>query len=218
METNMLTQKELQALRHIRNSLVKSGHTPSVRELMSALGYKSPRSAQDILEQLEEKNWIKKREAGDYQLMTSPELGPTHAQTIDVPIVGTITCGTPILADENIEGFIKVSTTLAKPGAKHFLLHASGDSMNKSGINDGDLVLIRQQAVAENGATVVAMIDDEATIKKFRKSKEVLTLEPHSTNPSHRPIILERDFQVLGVAVKVVNQKIKEDKNDQSEF
>lgn len=199
------TKKELEAIRHIRNWLAHHGRTPSVRKLMEALGYKSPKSAQDILEQLEKKGIIEKLKSGSYRLVKEPNFGPAHAQTVSVPVVGLVTCGKPILAEENIEGYIPVSTAIAKPGAAYYILHASGDSMDKAGINDGEMVLVRKQPVANAGDRVVALIDDEATIKEFRRSKDLVVLMPRSTNQEHKPIILTDDFQIQGVVVAVIS-------------
>ncbi len=204
MEHKEFTHKQLEAVRHIRNGLAHQGRTPSVRKLMTALGYKSPRSAQDILEQLQGKGVIRKLQSGDYQLMVDPNLGTARAQTVDVPLIGSVACGGPILAEENIEGFIPVSTAIAKPGSKHYLLHTRGDSMDKAGIKEGDMVLVRQQSTANEGERVVALIDDEATIKEYHRSNGVVVLMPRSTNRKHKPIILTHDFQVQGIVVAVV--------------
>jgi repressor LexA len=171
---------------------------------MAALGYKSPRSAQDVLEQLAGKGIIRKRPHGDYQLVTSPDFGVLHAQTVNVPILGTIAAGAPIFAEENIEGYIPVSTSLAKPSAKYFLLRVRGNSMDNAGINDGDLVLVRQQPIAEEGQNVVALIDGEATVKEFRKGKGVIILNPRSRSREHKPIILTEDFQIQGVVISFI--------------
>ena len=204
MEQNKFTPKQLEAIRYIRNELTHQGRTPSIRKLMAALGYKSPKSAQDILEQLQEKGVVKKMQSGSYQLLGDPKLGTAHAQTVNVPLVGSAACGSPILAEENIEGFIPVSTAIAKPGSKHYLLRARGDSMNKVGIKDGDMILVRQRSTAEDGDKVVALIDNEATIKEYRRSNGMVVLMPRSTNQKHKPIILTHDFQVQGTVVAVV--------------
>src|SRR3989338_4472723 len=204
MEREPFTHKQLAAIRHIRNGLVHQGRTPSVRKLMTALGYKSPRSAQDILAQLQGKGVIRKLRSGDYQLTVDPNLGTARAQTVDVPLIGSVACGGPILAEENIQGFIPVSTAIAKPGSKHYLLHARGDSMDKAGIKNGDMVLVRQQSTATQGERVVALIDDEATIKEYRRSNGMVVLMPRSTNQTHKPIILTNDFQVQGLIVAVI--------------
>jgi repressor LexA len=199
-----LTNKQVEAVRHIRNWIANRGSTPSVRDLMGALGYKSPRSAQDILGQLAEKGIIKKFESGEYQLLRDPDIGQAHIQTVNVPIVGTVAAGTPILAEENIEGFVPISVSLAKPGSSYYLLRVAGDSMNEVGINDKDFVLVRQQPVAEPGEQVVALIDDEATVKEYHPKDDVVILKPRSTNPDNKPIILDRDFQIQGVVVAAV--------------
>ena len=124
--------------------------------------------------------------------------------TVKVPLLGTIACGIPIFAEENIEAQIPVSVKLAKPGNRFFLLRALGDSMDKKGINDGDLVLIKQQSSAENGQNVVALIDNAATIKEYYNYGDKIILKPDSTNNSHQPIILTSDFRIQGVVVAVI--------------
>lgn len=204
MKKANLSPKQLDAIRQIRNCMMHKGRLPSVRELMTALGYKSPRSAALIIEELVQKGILKKRSDGDLQLVKDPEPNSAHAQTIDIPLVGLVTCGMPILARENIEGYIPVSITLARPGSKYFLLRASGDSMNKAGINDGDLLLVRQQSTADNGDRVVALIDDEATVKEFHRSKDTIVLMPRSSNKKYKQIILTEDFQIQGIVMAVI--------------
>lgn len=199
-----LNQKQANALRYVRNWLMHKGKTPSVRELMAALGYKSPRSAALIIEELIQKGILRKRSNGELQLIKDIDADSVHARTVDIPLVGMVTCGMPILAQENIEGYISVSVSLAKPRFKYFLLRAKGDSMNKAGIDDGDLILVRQQSTAKNGDTVVALIDDEATVKEFQHSKNCVVLMPRSNNKKYKPIILNENFQVQGVAVATI--------------
>lgn len=201
MRAKKFSAKQLEAVRHIRNWIQLRGRTPSIRELMEALNYKSPRSAQVVLEELLEMGIIQKFSDGGYQLLTNPDLGSGHVETVNVPVVGSVAAGAPILAEENIEGFIPVSTFLAKHGSKYFLLHVKGDSMNKGGINDGDLVLVRQQPTANNGERVVALIDNEATVKEFRRAKGAVILYPKSSNPKHMPIVMTEDFQIQGVII-----------------
>lgn len=126
-------------------------------------------------------------------------------KTVSVPLVGSASCGQLMLAEENIAEYIPVSSDLAKPPYKYFFLKAKGDSMNKAGINEGDLVLIRQQATAKNGERVVALVDDEATIKEFNLLGDTVVLKPKSTNTAHKPIILNRDFRIQGVVVAVIH-------------
>jgi repressor LexA len=199
-----LTKKQSDAVREIKNWLIHKGRTPSVRELMTVLGYKSPRSAALIIQELVSKGVLQRRSDGTFQFIKDLESDPTHARTVEVPLLGTVACGMPILAQENVEAFVPVSTELAHPGSQYFLLRAKGDSMDRAGINDGDLVLVRQQSVADDGNLVVALIDDEATIKEFHRGKNIIVLRPKSSNDSHQPIILTENLQVQGVVVATV--------------
>ena len=196
--------KELTALRHIRNWLVHKGRSPSVREMMDALKYKSPRSAALVINRLIERGALRRRSNGELQLIQTKLEGMEGVQTVDVPLVGSVPCGSPVLAEENIEAFFKVTTVLARPPHRYFLLRAKGDSMNKKGIKEGDLVLVRQQTTAQNGEVVVALIDGEATIKEFQKSSNIIVLQPRSTNPSHRPIVLTDNLAIQGAMVATI--------------
>jgi len=185
---------------------MKHGKMPSVRELMKEMDYKSPRSAAVIFQNLIDKNILKKKDDGSIQFIQYEfnEDETASIQTVKIPLLGAIACGLPILAEENIEAMIAVSTKLAKPTNKYFLLQAKGDSMNEKGINDGDLVLVKQQNSAENGDIVVALIDDEATIKELRINDDNVLLLPRSSNKTHTPIILSRNFIVQGIVVSTI--------------
>lgn len=203
-----MNDRELEAFREVRNSLIKRGRPPSVRELMIDLGYRSPRSAAVLIDRLIEKGLLRRKLDGGLQLLAEPELNQDHAQTVNVPLVGTVACGSPILADENIEAVIPVSTKMAKPPHQYFLLKVHGDSMNECDIHDQDLVLIRQQATAENGDLVVALIDTEATVKEFHSSRNTIILKPRSTNRAHQPIVLTEDFQIQGIVVATLPKEV----------
>lgn len=198
-----LNIKAREALRHIRNWLMHYGKFPSVRDLMSVMDYKSPRSAMLLLKDLEENGFLERKEDGNFRLIKDLEIG-IIARTVSIPLVGSASCGSPLLAEENIEGMFQVSTTLAKPGSKYFLLRAMGDSMNAAGINNGDLVLIKQQPIADNGQKIVALIDDEATVKEYHRNGNIVTLMPKSNNPIHKPIILTEDFQIQGIVINTI--------------
>ena len=122
-------------------------------------------------------------------------------RTIEIPLVGTAPCGLPILAEENIEAMIPVSQKLARPGAQYFLLRAIGNSMDEAGIQDGDLMLVRQQPVANLGDKAVVIIGDEVTVKEFQPKGGKIILMPRSSDKRHQPIILEHDFIIQGVVV-----------------
>ena len=202
-----LNNKEIKALKSIRTHLINIGKMPSVRQLMKELGYKSPRSAAVILNNLEAKGILKKKANGSFQLnefSVSDALG-TSEQTIDIPLIGEVACGLPIFAQENVEAQIPVSVKILKKGHRYFLLRAKGDSMNAAGINDGDLVLIRQQEHAENGDKVVALIDDEATIKEYHHTGQLVVLKPKSHSKKYQPIILSNEFRIQGVVEAVIS-------------
>lgn len=203
---NEFSNKELFAIRSIRNFLMKHGKMPSVRELMLELGYKSPRSVSVLLEALIIKGVISKKESGGIQLneFEMEDSLMDNARTVKIPLLGSVACGLPIFAEENIEAEIPISVKLIKPNQKYFILRASGDSMNEAGINDGDLVLIKQQQDAQNGDRVVALIDDEATIKEFHKKNNMIILKPKSNNLKHQPIILTENFRIQGVVETVI--------------
>jgi repressor LexA len=200
----ILSEPEVEALRQIRNSIMHSGKPPSVRELMKRLGYSSPRSVSYLFEKLEEKKLIR-RSGRDLKIIADFEGDETRVNTVDVPIVGEVACGSPMFAEQNILDTIPVSIKLAKPPHKYFMLKAKGDSMNKKGINPGDLVLVKQQHTAKTGDLVVALINDEATVKEFRILDGAVALVPRSTNPKHKPIILQDDFMIQGVVQTVLS-------------
>lgn len=200
-----LNSREKEAVRIIRNYVMNEGDLPTVRKLMNEMGYKSPRSAAELIERLESKGILQRSSDGDLKFIDVHTEDSERAETITIPLVGDVACGTPIFAEENIRAFIPVSIKLAKPPHRYFFLRAKGDSMNEAGINDGDLVLIKQQNTAMNGDIVVALVDDEATIKEMYKTNEMVVLRPRSSNSKHQPIILTKDFQIQGIVVSSIS-------------
>ena len=207
MKTQGLTQKELRALIFIRNHLAHSGRQPTIRSLQHHLGYNSPRAASYIIEQLERKGYIDRPSRGSMRVVRDLPFMEDHAQTIEVPIVGRVPCGTPLLAEENLEGAVPVARQLLKPSHSYFMLRASGNSMDLVGIDDGDLLLVQQQPTADDGQIVVAMIDGEATVKQLHRQREYVVLQPRSTDKGHQPILLHEDFRVMGVVTSVIKIK-----------
>jgi repressor LexA len=123
--------------------------------------------------------------------------------TVDVPLIGSVECGLPSLAEQDPEGWVRVSTRIAPTGDNHYLLRARGTSMNAARIpiRPGELVLIRRQAHASPGDLVVALIDNEATIKEFSRQGAHVVLWPRSTDSEHRPIVVTDDLIIQGVVV-----------------
>jgi repressor LexA len=140
---------------------------------------------------------------GEIKLVHQPEMS-TSETTRDIPIVGTAAAGNLTLAEQVVEDYVKVSTKLAKPGHDYFLLKVKGNSMNRSNINDGDLALVRQQPDALDGDIIVALVDDEATIKHFHRDRGVVVLKPNSTDGSFKPIILSDQLIIQGVVIETI--------------
>lgn len=201
-----LTQKQASFLQMLVELVEQHGIPPSVREIQMAGGFASTRSVVQYLDALEAAGFIV-RGAGSRNLRILRRAGddsPDSADTIAVPVVGTVAAGTPLLAEENIVDHRPVATTLLRRGSSHFLLKVRGDSMDQAGIADGDLVLIRQQSTALNGERVVALIDQDATVKRLRIGAESVVLEPVSSNSAHKPIVVGRDFRIQGVVVATI--------------
>lgn len=199
--TNNLSDKDKKAFAVIRNKIIHYGKSPTLNEINEVTGGASPRSASLVIDRLIKVGLIKKI---GRQLILTGSYSNTSVSTINVPLVGSVTCGSPMLAQENIQTLIPVSIELARKGSRYFLLRAMGDSMNLAGINGGDLLLIRQQDTAEDGDKVVALINDEATVKLFKKANGAVVLQPKSTNRDHKPIILTNNCMIQGVVVAIL--------------
>jgi repressor LexA len=205
MNNSQLSPNEQKALQVIKKYYNEHSKTPSVRGLMQLLGYKSPRSAALLLTNLVSKKFLNKSPSGKLRLNLEQDLDYQKSQaTTTLPLVGSVACGQPLLAEENIEALIPVTTKLARPPFSYFLLKARGDSMDLRDINDGDLLLIRKQSTAISGEIVVALINDEATIKEFYQQDSYIVLRPRSSNPLHQPVILTSDFEIQGVLVSIL--------------
>lgn len=184
---------------YIVRYFIQHGRVPSFQAIADGLGYASKRSVQLLIDNLREAGRIKDTK-GKIELVFSPtEVG--GERTVPIPVVGTASCGAFALAEQDIKEYVDVSTMIANPGSKYFILRAKGISMNLSGIDDGDLVLVRQQASANEGDRVVALVDDEATIKHFHLEKGLIVLRPNSTNKSIKAKILSEGLAIQGVVV-----------------
>jgi repressor LexA len=198
-----LSHTDKKAFNLIKTKIITEGRKPTLKEINEVTGGKSPRSASIVIDRLVRMGLIKKL-GNNLHLTENNSNSYLSIETIDVPLVGTVTCGMPMLAQENIEAYIPVSTNLAKRGSKYFLLRASGTSMNKAGINDKDIVLIKQQNTADSGDKIVALINDEATIKIFERTSSVIILRPKSTDEKHKPILLTENCQIQGIVVAIL--------------
>ena len=183
-----LTTKEQLVFQKVRDFMA-GGQKLTIRALQTALGYASPRSISVMLDQLMMKWWLYRDSHETIKI--SPNYTTDSYEVRSIPLIGAIACGMPIFAEENIETKIPISTKLLSPSDEYFFLRAQWDSMNQKWINDGDLILIKRGNIPEDGKIVVALINDEATLKEYRQRDGCIYLMPHSDNPRHKPIILD---------------------------
>ena len=201
-----LNVREKAILRYIEKQLMNVGYPPSVREIGKAVGLSSTATVHGYLARLEDKGYIKKQDkkgrtlrllkgaTGEPKKMSSKDFY-TQKELVDVPVVGRITAGAPILAVENITDTFPIPIDFVG-NSDCFMLTVRGESMIEAGILDGDYILVRRQKDAVNGEIVVALIEDEATVKTFYKEKDHIRLQPE--NSSMDPIIVP-DCKILGI-------------------
>lgn len=189
--------------------IVEHGKSPTIQELAKALKVKSTRTAVRYLQMLEEDGSIERRGPRGVLLHRVPD----HAgDTVSVPLVGTVAAGALSVADQNIEAWIRLPKTMAKPaGGKLFLLRVRGNSMNlatlgKERIEHGDLVLVRQQATPEAGRVVVATVDGEATLKRYVQGPGYGILRPESTEKHHQQVVVRPGFKIQGVVQAILKR------------
>lgn len=202
-----LTERQQTVLETIRVWIRQRGYPPTIRELGKLLGIKSLRGVTAHLDAIAKKGFLK-REAKARSISLMDLLTPFE-QALRVPIVGRIRAGEPVLAQENVDGHLVVdggwlgaaASTSRPDELQHFALKVQGDSMINAGIFEGDYVIVRQQPVAESGDIVVALLNDEATVKRLVKEREEVRLQPE--HPTLSPIIVTPD-QRLAILGKVV--------------
>ena len=185
--TEHLTERQTRILDYIRYVTKVRNYPPSVREIGEAVGLSSSSTVHNHLNQLERRGLIKRdpSKSRTVQLVADIELDQERRNAVSVPIVGHVAAGSPILAEQNIEDHVLLSSDLAKEG--YFLLRVRGDSMVNAGILDGDLALVRPQHEASNGSIVVALVDGDATVKRFERSNGHVKLI--AENPAYQPIV-----------------------------
>ena len=201
MNIDDLSKKQLEVLSFIKKEIYKKGYPPSVREICDAVQLKSTSTVHGHLERLERKGYIRRdptKPRAIEVLDSSGSIG-SKKEMVELPIVGKVTAGLPILAEQNIEDFFPVPVEFIG-NSDAFMLIVKGDSMINAGILDGDYVIVRQQSVAKNGDIVVALLNDEATVKTFYKEKDYFRLQPE--NPYLMPIIV-KELSILGKVIGV---------------
>ncbi len=181
---------------YVKETIDERGVAPSVREICAAVGLKSTSTVQYHLNALVEEGLIERGDANQKRTLT---ISGRSQKAHYVPLVGTVTAGQPILAVESIEDYVPVPVNSS--GRELFALHVKGDSMINASICDGDLVIVEKTPVAENGEIVVALIDDEATVKRFFKENGHFRLQPENDN--YEPIIVD-ELAVLGKVIALI--------------
>ncbi|HIR41892.1 MAG TPA: transcriptional repressor LexA [Candidatus Aphodovivens avicola] len=207
--SDKVTKRQQAVLDCIEACIQEKGYGPTVREICQSLGLSSPSTVHVHLKALEEKGLIKRDPLKSRSItLTHPHdeasvieniIAPSFGRAVEVPLVGNVAAGSPILAEENITDTMTLPTDIVGD-APSFMLSVRGDSMIEAGINDGDYVVVKEQPVANNGDIVVALIDDGATVKRFYREKDHIRLQPE--NSSMDPIIT-RDCSIAGKVVAV---------------
>ncbi len=200
MEYGRITDKQREILEYIKQEILNKGYPPTVREMCDAVHLKSTSSIHSHLESLEKNGYIRRDPSKPRTIeIVDDNFNLTRREVVNVPVVGSIAAGQPLLAVQNIDNYFPIPSEYM-PNQDTFMLHVKGDSMINVGIFDGDVILVKQQNTARNGEIVAALVDDSATVKTFYKETDHIRLQPE--NDSMDPIIVA-DCQILGVVFGV---------------
>ena len=190
MAQEKITAKQQEILEYIKETILKKGYPPAVREICEAVHLKSTSSVHSHLETLEEKGYIRRDPTKPRTIEIIDDcFNLTRREVVNVPLVGTVAAGVPLLAEENIENYYPIPVELL-PNAETFMLNVKGNSMINAGIFDGDQLIVERCSTAYDGEIVVALVDDSATVKRFYKEDGYYRLQPENcllyTSPSPR--------------------------------
>jgi len=195
MAQGKITAKQMEILEYIKAEILKRGYPPAVREICEAVHLKSTSSVHSHLETLEKNGYIRRDPTKPRAIeICDDSFQMVRTEMVSLPVVGTVAAGTPILAEQNIENYFPVPADMV-PAGESFVLKVKGDSMINVGIYSGDQIFVQCCNTARNGDTVVALVDDSATVKTFYKENGYVRLQPE--NDSMDPIIVD-DCQILG--------------------
>lgn len=195
MSYGKISTKQKEILEYIKQEILNKGYPPAVREICEAVDLKSTSSVHSHLETLEKNGYIRRDPTKPRAIeIIDDNFNLTRREVVNVPIIGNVAAGQPLLAVENIESYFPIPAELI-PNAETFMLNVKGESMINVGIYDGDQILVEKQSTARNGDIVVALVDDSATVKTFYKEKDHIRLQPE--NDTMDPIIVE-DCTILG--------------------
>lgn len=195
MAQEKITPKQQEILEYIKETILKKGYPPAVREICEAVHLKSTSSVHSHLETLEEKGYIRKDPTKPRTIEIIDDcFNLTRREVVNVPLLGTVAAGQPLLAEENIENYYPIPVELL-PNSETFMLKVKGNSMVNAGIFDGDQIIVEQCSTAENGEIVVALVEDSATVKRFYKEDGYYRLQPE--NDEIEPILVDH-LEILG--------------------
>ena len=198
MSQGKITDKQREILEHIKEMILKKGYPPAVREICEAVHLKSTSSVHSHLESLEKNGYIRRDPTKPRTIeILDDDFALTRRELVNVPVIGTVAAGVPILAEQNIEDYLPIPAEIL-PNKEVFMLKVKGNSMIEAGIYNGDKVIVAKQPNAENGDKVVALVDDSATVKTFYKENGHFRLQPE--NSSMDPIILDQ-VEILGKVI-----------------
>lgn len=193
-----ISNKQKEILDYLKSQIINKGYPPAVREICEAVKLKSTSSVHSHLETLEKNGYIRRDPSKPRAIeIIDDEFNLTRRELVNVPIVGTVTAGQPILAVENIDTYFPIPSEYM-PNEETFMLIVKGDSMINVGIFDGDKILVQKQSHAKNGDYVVALIEDEVTVKTFYKENGYYRLQPE--NDTMEPIIVS-ELNILGKVI-----------------
>ena len=198
MSYGKITDKQQEILDYMKSQIINRGFPPSVREICEAVNLKSTSSVHSHLESLEKNGYIRRDPSKPRAIEIVDDCyNLTRRELVNVPMVGTVTAGQPILAVENIEGYFPIPMEYM-PNHETFMLRVKGESMINAGIFDGDQILVQKQNTANNGDFVVALIEDSVTVKTFYKENGYFRLQPE--NDTMDPITVD-DVSILGKVI-----------------
>lgn len=203
MSKGKITEKQREILEFMKAEILRRGFPPSVREICEAVHLKSTSSVHSHLETLEKNGYIRRDPTKPRAIeILDDQFNLNRTEMVNVPMIGRVAAGMPILAQENIEGYFPIPAEYM-PNEQTFMLTVRGESMINAGILDGDMIVVRRQALARNGDIVVAMTEDqEATVKTFYKEDGYYRLQPE--NDSMDPIIIHGKLTILGKVIGVL--------------
>jgi repressor LexA len=210
MKQSVLTKRQAEILSFIKTHIRYSGFPPTISEIQGQFSFRSPNAVQEHLKALVRKGQIRRtpNQWRGLELTVSNKNRDEVPQysTVSVPLIGRVTAGLPVLAEENFEGTISVDRSLVGRATRLFALHVRGDSMIEAGIYDGDIAIAQQQSVADHGDIVIALLGDEATVKRFYRKKKVIILQPENDTITPIKISEGSDFKILGRVIATLHR------------